>query len=78
MTTETLDKLYLEWSQITGARTARELQMEAALRLADKAINPPDKGGISMGTWNMRLKTATAAIRLALTSSDPDRLRVTR
>lgn len=25
-TTETLDKLYLEYSQITGARTARELR----------------------------------------------------
>jgi len=29
MTTETLDKLYLEWSQFTGAKTARELQLEA-------------------------------------------------
>jgi hypothetical protein len=25
MTTETLDKLYLEWSQFTNARTAREI-----------------------------------------------------
>ena len=29
--TETLDKLYLEWSQFTGAKTARELQLEAQL-----------------------------------------------
>lgn len=27
MTTETMDKLYLEYSQITKARTARELSM---------------------------------------------------
>ena len=32
METETLDKLYLEWSQFTKAKTKRELQLEAALR----------------------------------------------
>lgn len=32
MDTETLDKLYLEWSQFTKARTAREIRMEKALR----------------------------------------------
>lgn len=32
MTTETLDKLYLEWSQFTQARTARELRYEALLK----------------------------------------------
>jgi len=32
MDTETLDKLYLEWSQFTNARTAREIKMEKALR----------------------------------------------
>lgn len=32
MTTETLDKLYLEWSQFTKARTERELRYEALLR----------------------------------------------
>ena len=31
MDTETLDKLYLEWSQFTEARTAREIRMAAAL-----------------------------------------------
>lgn len=31
MNTETLDKLYLEWSQFTEARTARELRYEALL-----------------------------------------------
>jgi hypothetical protein len=29
--TETLDKLYLEWSQFTQARTARELNLESAI-----------------------------------------------
>jgi hypothetical protein len=32
METETLDKLYLEWSQFTKARTAREIAMEKALQ----------------------------------------------
>ena len=33
--TETLDKLYLEWSNFTGAKTARELQLEAQLEDRD-------------------------------------------
>lgn len=32
METETLDKLYLEWSQITKARTSREIRYERSLR----------------------------------------------
>jgi hypothetical protein len=31
-----------------------------------KAINPPDRGGISMDEWNRRLKDATARIHAAL------------
>lgn len=31
MDTETLDKLYLEWSQFTNARTAREIRFAALL-----------------------------------------------
>ncbi|MCI5045463.1 MAG: hypothetical protein MRY72_12260 [Aquisalinus sp.] len=31
MQTETLDKLYLEWSQYTGARTGREIALAGAL-----------------------------------------------
>jgi hypothetical protein len=31
VTTETLDKLYLEWSQFTKARTGREIEMGRAL-----------------------------------------------
>lgn len=30
--TETLDRLYLEWSQFTQARTAREIAMRDALQ----------------------------------------------
>lgn len=37
METETLDKLYLEWSQFTQARTARELRYEALLLRAAAA-----------------------------------------
>lgn len=36
--TETLDRLYLEWSQFTGARTRRELEMQAKCDLYDAAI----------------------------------------
>ena len=32
--TETLDKLYLEWSQFTKARTQRELELAEALQFA--------------------------------------------
>lgn len=31
MQTETLDKLYLEWSQFTQANTAKEIKMASAL-----------------------------------------------
>lgn len=39
MTTETLDKLYLEWSQLTQARTGREIKMRRAL---EAIIAEPD------------------------------------
>lgn len=42
-------------------------EMLAALRVADAAINPPDRGGISMAIWHERLKAATAQIRAAIT-----------
>lgn len=32
MSTETLDKLYLEWSQFTNAETATEIKLKTALR----------------------------------------------
>lgn len=31
MDTETLDRLYLEWSQFTGARNGREINLRSAL-----------------------------------------------
>ena len=34
--THTLDKLYLEWSQITSARTRREFKLEAQVRELQK------------------------------------------
>jgi hypothetical protein len=40
MTTETLDKLYLEWSQFTRARTSREIkQTDALTRIASSNPN---------------------------------------
>ena len=44
----------------------RQDAMIDALKHADAAINPPDRDGISMETWNGRLKIATAMIRAAL------------
>jgi hypothetical protein len=67
---ETLDKLYLEWSQFTKARNNRELVMLTALRAADAAINPSDRSGISLETWNVRLKAATAKIRAAIAKAE--------
>lgn len=73
MTTETLDKLYLEWSQFTSARTGREIKMLAALKAADAAINPSDRSGISLDKWNERLKATTVQIRAAITSAGESR-----
>jgi hypothetical protein len=41
MNTETLDKLYLEWSQFTTARTAREVRLTAALSRLLRLIEGP-------------------------------------
>ena len=44
MQTETLDKLYLEWSQFTTARTSREIALEDAIKnmlfVFDRALEP--------------------------------------
>lgn len=37
-TTETLDRLYLEWSQFTGARTRREIELKRQLAEANETI----------------------------------------
>lgn len=46
-------------------------KLRAALKVADEAINPPDRDGISLEKWNERLKAATKTIRAAL--PDPQR-----
>lgn len=38
MQTETLDKLYLEWSQFTKARTAREIKLQARIVMLVEVI----------------------------------------
>lgn len=38
METETLDKLYLEWSQFTKARTSRELELLEACKALSKHL----------------------------------------
>lgn len=40
--------------------------LRETLEIADAAINPKDKGGLSMHKWNKRLKEATTTIRAAL------------
>lgn len=45
---------------------ARAGALHFALAVADAAINPTDKAGISLFDWNERLKKATAVIRQAL------------
>ena len=42
---------------------ARAEKAEALLRECDEAINPPDRGGISLDIWNQRLKAVTQKIR---------------
>lgn len=44
METETLDKMYLEWSQFTRARTAREVDTLALLHRLDR------RGGLGHAT----------------------------
>lgn len=39
MNTETLDKLYLEWSQFTKAKTEREIELTNALSMIQKKAN---------------------------------------
>jgi hypothetical protein len=51
----------------------RVREMEMALKSADEAINPPDRGGISLDSWNQRLKAATALIRSVLPTAKPSR-----
>jgi small-conductance mechanosensitive channel len=53
-------------SDVIKQQAALLAQAAAALEAADEAINPPDRSGISMDTWNKRLKASTTTIREAL------------
>lgn len=65
MQTETLDKLFLEWSQFTKARTARELALEKALRgLLDRYTGLVNCG--DCGFWNPENEPEVIAARAAL------------
>lgn len=48
-------------------------QMVEALSACITAMNPPDKGGISMHEWNQRLKAATKQAAAAFDGSDSER-----
>jgi len=43
MSTETLDKLYLEWSQFTQAKTSRELALENFIRSVMPSMTGKDQ-----------------------------------
>jgi hypothetical protein len=45
MITETIDRLFLELSQVTSAKTERELRLERAVRQLLIDIDAGDKGG---------------------------------
>lgn len=47
------------------SRCSGNADMIALLRRVDEAINPPDRGGISLDVWQQRLKAITAEIRSA-------------
>lgn len=45
-------------------------RLRNTLRLADTSINPSDRDGISLETWNKRLQTATLEIRDAVSRAE--------
>ncbi len=51
---------------------AENKRLREALAVADEAINPKDRGGISMHVWGQRLKAATEIIRAALKETEDD------
>ncbi len=53
MNTETLDKLFLEWSQFTKARTARELAMRIALEQIRRVTTNPARNGPALQAWEI-------------------------
>lgn len=70
METETLDKLYLEWSQFTQAKTAREIMLahqvhkllQAIKPFADVVLNssgPIPHNKLSLEDWRLLASTYT-------------------
>lgn len=56
MSTETLDKLYLEWSQFTKAKTERELNLEKRIKELELALSGKSQlycqcGGVKNTQW---------------------------
>lgn len=60
MDTETLDKLYLEWSQFTKAETAREMKLRRALR--EIAESNPNKFDDPLKHANWCMECAATAL----------------
>ena len=69
----TLDEL-LESRRARGEvikeQHARGLELAKALSACITAMNPPDRGGISMHEWNQRLKAATKQAAAVFDGSD--------
>lgn len=68
MTTETIDRLYLELSQVTTAKTKRELELESTVKSLVEACSGvvarcSDSGYV--GTDGQFLKVVVAAISKA-------------
>lgn len=68
METSTLDKLYLEWSQFTGARTGREIALAKAGQSVCDQARVPDGEMYPVLALRYVLVPATtvAALRAAL------------
>lgn len=66
-TTETLDRLYLEWSQFTKAKTWKEIQLEAALAAATKRAEEAER--VTQGCRDL---IATQRTRIAEVEQERD------
>lgn len=60
-------------SEANARLIAAAPEMFAALKIANAAINPTDRGGISLAAWNDRLKDASQAIMSALIKAERGR-----
>lgn len=66
------DEAWANWNsfkraeaELAALRAERD-EAQKLLIVADAAMNPPDREGISLHEWNARLKAATAAIRAGM------------